>query len=444
MDIAARRRRSLDGIGDRTYQNVLLGSVGAGDLHDLNGIAHVDLNDVALLGIGQLIGDLGRERRERHHTQFSAVLRRGGISRVLRRGGSEIAARLERGEQAVGQSGLLRGKHDVAQADRVGSRLGRDGARHNPLVGLQHGTVLLAVEQNSLVGAELSGRRIVIGDGALDILTHERADILGSGELLARGAHLLLQRQHVVIGRFHLEQHVRDRAVRQLSVRVLMLVVILLDLGIRHRYGRIGDRIVLESYQTARAALVGGGHTLLYLQRVGVNASLDDTHEFRHHAVERGLRIQIRPESLILGIGAHLREIRSNHRNVVTARLRIGESVVEDLRRVLAADHGHALGVRDRNTHILESRDKQVLGHQCLPSGVGQSVGLLVRCLRAAVIGLNGLVFVDILRITDLVAVDNAHLGIVIRETHLRSQREDKCQKRQRYDNGKRDAEFGS
>ena len=86
---------------------------------------------------------------------------------------------------------------------------------------------------------------------------------------------------------------------------------------------------------------------------------------------------------------------------------------------------------------------EHVLGYKALPCGIGHSVGLLFVGLRAAVVGLDGLVLVQILRITDLVAVDNTDLGIIVRESHVGSQREDKCQKRQCYDNREHDAEFG-
>ena len=131
-------------------------------------------------------------------------------------------------------------------------------------------------------------------------------------------------------------------------------------------------------------------------------------------------------------------------RHVVVTRAGIGESIVESLRGRLSADHRQTLGLRDAETHPVETGRHHVLGDQRLPDGVGQHGRLLLVVLLHVVLLLDLLVLVVVFRIVDLLAVDHADTGIVARKAHFGLQREDECQEGQCDNDRKHDAELGS
>ena len=130
--------------------------------------------------------------------------------------------------------------------------------------------------------------------------------------------------------------------------------------------------------------------------------------------------------------------------HVVRAGAGVGEDLCIDGRGQLAAQHGQTLLLAHDDAHLLEARHEHVLREELLPCGVGKHVRLLRVALRTGMTRFHAVVFLDVVRIFDLVAVDHADLRIVARETHLGLQRENESQKGEADDHRQHDAESGS
>ena len=424
---------------------MLRGFVGTVHLHELDGVACGDLHDVALLGVGKRCGELTRESRERHHAHLAAIGRRSVVNRVVAGGLCEIGAVAQRRQQAVGQHLLRIGQHDVTNAHRVGSHLRIEHTGHRPFVVFQHGTVHLAGHQRlGLLVGKLCGRNEAVGNLAVAVAAHEALHLAGGRELAAHLGDALFERQQVVVRGSHLEHDIGDRARRALLEHILVAVVIGFQVARRHFEERIGNGRIFLAGPFACEGVIGGLDTLGDLQRVDVDAALHQTEVFLHFTFQTGLFVDLRPSVCGLGIGLGMREELADGRYVVVTRAGIGESIVESLRGRLSADHRQTLGLRDAETHPVETGRHHVLGDQRLPDGVGQHGRLLLVVLLHVVLLLDLLVLVVVFRIVDLLAVDHADTGIVARKAHFGLQREDECQEGQCDNDRKHDAELGS
>ena len=389
-------------------------------LHQLDSVTRSDLHDVALLGSGQGLGKLTREGRERHYTHLAAVGCRHVIDRILRSGLCEVGTAAQGGQQAVSQRILGIGEHDVADAHRVGNHLRIKGTGHRPLVVLQHGAIGLAGHQRgSLLLGELGGRNVVVGDLAVAVGADERLQLVRCRELLAHLRSGLLDSQQVIVRGSHLEDHVRDRTGRRLTEHVLVAVVVGLHLRRRNADDRVGNRRILLAGPFARIGLVGRLHAAGHLEGIDVDTAADQTEVLLHLTLGTGLLVELGPGLCSLRIGLGLCKEIGDCSYVVGPRTRIGKSVVERLRGLLAADHRHTFGLGHTQTQTLETGRHHILRDERLPRGVGQHRSLLLVVLLNAALGLDLLVLVVILRIVDLLAVDHADARIIARETHL-------------------------
>ena len=423
---------------------MLRGFVGTVDLHNLDGVARGNLHDVTALGAGQSLGKLAREGREGKHAHLAAVGSRCVIDRVARSQLGKVGTAAQHAHEAVGQRLLRIGKHDVLDAQRIGRRLDVEHAGHRPLVVLQHGTVLLAGGQRlGLVVGKLGCRDVVLGDAAVAVAAYEGAHLVGGCQLGTHLLGLLLQREHVVIGGVHLEDDVGERARRLLLEHLLVALVIFVHLRRADREERIGHRSVLLAGPTTREGVVRRSNAVGHLQSVHIGAAANQTHILLEETLETRLLVERLPCGLRLGVGLGLGKELTYGRHVVAARTGVGEGVEEGLRGLLAAHHGHTLGLRHAKAEALEARVEHILREELLPGCVGQHGRLLLVGIDGAALRTHALVGLVILRIVDFLAVDDAHAGVIAREAHLGLQRQDECQEGECDDNRKHDAELG-
>ena len=278
---------------------------------------------------------------------------------------------------------------------------------------------------------------------AVAVAAHEGAQVLGGNEPFADLAGLLLKGLHVAVRGRHLEDHIRQRTRRQLLELILVALVVGLQVALRYRDERIGHRGVLLAGPLAREGLVGSLHAVGHLQRVDIRTAAHQPDILLQQPLQPRLLVELRPGLLRLGRRGPGEEV-AHGRHVVLSRAGIGKGVVERLRHVLAADHGRTLGLRHAQAYLLETGLQHVLGDKRLPDGIGQHGRLLLVALLRAALRLDPFVLLVVLRIVDLVTVDDADLRIVARESHLGLQGEDECQEGQCDDNRQHHAELGS
>ena len=445
MGIAARRSRSLDGIGDRRHLHVLRRFVSTVHLHQLDGIARSDLHHVPPLGIGQRGNEFARESREGHHTHFAAVGCRSFVYRILRGELCEIGTTLDYRQQAVGQRLLRIGQHDMADSQRIGHHFRIQHTGHRPLVVLQHGAVSLTRQQClGLVLRKLSRRNIGIGDLAVAVGTYERLQLLRSGELCAHLGNALFESEHIVVRGGNLEHDIRQRTRGSLLEHILMAVVVCLDVAGLHLDQRIGDSRIFLTGPFPGIGIVGRIHTVRDFECIDIYTALDQAEVLGDLTLHAGLLVELRPRLLCLRIRFGLREELSDGSHVVLTRAGIGEGVVERLRRMLAADHRQTLGLRNAQPHLVETGFQHILADQGLPCSIGEHGGLLFVALLGAALRLDLLVLVVVLRIVDFFTVDDTDPGVVTREAHFGLQGENESQEGACDDNRQHDAELGA
>lgn len=248
----------------------------------------------------------------------------------------------------------------------------------------------------------------------------------------------------VLVGRSDLEDDVGDRTRRRLTITLAVLLIVGLHLAVGDREERIGYGRILLAGPLAREGPVRGIGTGGRLERIGIGAAADQPEELLHPAFHARLLVELRPSLLRLRIALGARQELAHGSDIVGTRARIGEGVVEGLRHALAADHRQTLRLGEREAQIVEARHQHVLRDEALPCGVGQHGRLLLVALLTAVLLTHAFVLFEILRIVDLLSVDDAHAGILPGEAHLGLQREDECQEGQCDDYRQHDAELGS
>ena len=110
---------------------------------------------------------------------------------------------------------------------------------------------------------------------------------------------------------------------------------------------------------------------------------------------------------------------------------------------MFAANHRKPLHLADRDAGLVEAGFEHMFGEKPLPCGVRKHLGLLRIALRRPALHLHTFVFLDVLGIFDLIAVDRTDFRIVPRESHLGLQREYESQQSERDDDSQHDAEAG-
>ncbi len=107
---------------------------------------------------------------------------------------------------------------------------------------------------------------------------------------------------------------------------------------------------------------------------------------------QESLLVELGPGQLRLGIGLGLQEELTHGLHVVAARAGVGESVVEGLREVLAADDRQTLGVTHLEAQLLQTGGDDVAVEERLPRGIGQHGRLLLVARLSAALRLDALV----------------------------------------------------
>ena len=333
----------------------------------------------------------------------------------------------------------------MTDTERIGHDLGIEHACHGPLVVLEDGTVSFASQKRgSLLIGELSGRNVILGDMAVAVGPHERLQLGSPGELRPDLLHVLLQSEQIVVGRLDLEDDIRERTRRQLPECVLMLLIISLDVAVGNMDERIGDRRILLAEPPAGELVVGSLDAAGDLERISEGTAAHQSGELAGSTLETCLLVELLPSKHGLRIGLGVGEETADDGDVINPCTRVGESLVEDGRILLAGDHGLPLLLGNPQTGLLETGREDPPGDEGLPGGIGEQSGLLLVALLGAGLLADLLVDVVILGIGDLRAVDFTDLGVVARKTHVVPQRENESQEGEGDDDRKHDAELGA